>query len=370
MSGVVNAGKPVTGKSFIGRRNELEVILNLLKSGQSVVIIAPRRYGKTSLVLEILRQLNKPEYFTAFVDLFSTPNMRELSLAITAAVLENKKLDQLFSKLKNSALSMIQNAKIKAVIEDFEFLLSYSESHQNTWHLLENSIDFINDFASKHDKKMLCALDEFGDINKFDGSKIIKLFRSKIQRQDYATYIFSGSYESVMNELFIEKRAPFYRFARIITLGSIDKELFLKYYNSELRKQGITYEESDCREILDFTKGHPYYSQLALQQLIISYKVNNILPKPVQLFEELLLVERNYLEKVWDELQRSKENTKVVLAIVSSQTGIYATVKDSKVNVSRSIQKLVGNGFLIKIDGSAPQLSDPLFEYWIKRNVL
>jgi len=109
---------------------------------------------------------------------------------------------------------------------------------------------------------------------------------------------------------------------------------------------------------------------LALQQLIISYKVNNILPKPVQLFEELLLVERNYLEKVWDELQRSKENTKVVLAIVSSQTGIYATLKDSKVNVSRSIQKLVGNGFLIKIDGSAPQLSDPLFEYWIKRNVL
>ena len=158
MSGVVNAGKPVTGKSFIGRRNELEVILNLLKSGQSVVIIAPRRYGKTSLVLEILRQLNKSEYFTAFVDLFSTPNMKELSLAITSAVLENKKLDQLFSKLKNSALSMIQNAKIKAVIEDFEFLLSYSESQQNTWNLLENSIDFINDFAGKHDKKMVCAL--------------------------------------------------------------------------------------------------------------------------------------------------------------------------------------------------------------------
>jgi hypothetical protein len=236
--------------------------------------------------------------------------------------------------------------------------------------MLENSIDFINDFAAKHEKKMVCALDEFGDIKKFDGSKIIKLFRSKIQRQEYATYIFSGSYESVMNELFIERQSPFYRFARIITLGPIDKELFLKHYNSKLRKQGIKYEESDCREILDFTKGHPYYSQLALQQLIISYKVNNILPKPVQLFDELLLVERNYLEKVWDELQRSKENMKVVLAIVSAKTGIYATVKDSKVNVSRSIQKLVGTGFLIKPNGSSPQLSDPLFEYWIKRNVL
>lgn len=370
MSGIVNAGKPVTGRSFIGRKSELEVILNLVKSGQSIVIIAPRRYGKTSLVLEVLRQLKKPYYFTAFVDLFSTPDMGELSLAITGAVLENKKLNQVFSKLKSSALSMIQNAKIKAVVEDFEFLLSFSENQKNQWHLLENSIDFINDYAGKHDKKMVCALDEFGDINKFDGDKIVKLFRSKIQRQEHATYIFSGSYESVMNQLFVEKKAPFYRFARIITLGPIDKTIFLKFYKTELEKQNITFIENDCQEILDFTKGHPYYSQLALQQLIIAYKVNGNLLKPVQLFDELLLIERNYLEKVWDDLQRSKENTKVVMAIISGQPGLYAKFKDSKINVSRSIQKLTGNGFLVKTADGKLQLSDPLFEFWVKRNVL
>lgn len=369
MAGIINAGKPVTGKSFLGRNKEIDLILNMVESGQSVVIIAPRRYGKTSLVLEVLRRLN-PDFYKAFVDLFATPNMEELSLAITNAVLENQKLDKLFTKLKNSAISMIQNAKIKAAIDDFEFLLSFSEKQPNNWQLIESSIDFINDFASKNNKKIVCALDEFGDINKLDGNRIVKLFRSKIQRQEFTSFIFSGSYESVMNQLFVQKQAPFYRFARIITLGPIEKEIFIKHYEIELGRQNINYAESDIAEILEFTQGHPYYSQLALQQLIISFKMNDKIPSPKQLFDELLLVERNYLEKVWDDLQRSKENTKVVLALISSKSGIYSELKNSNINISRSLQKLHGNGFLLKNEAGNYKLSDPLFQHWVIKKVL
>ena len=369
MAGVINAGKPVTGRSFLGRDYELDLILNLIESGQSVVIIAPRRYGKTSLVLEVLRRIN-PDYYTAFVDLFATPNLEEFSVAITNAVLENQKLGKVFSKLKNSAISMIQHAQIKTVIEEFEFLLSFSEKQTNSWQLLENSIDFVNDFALKHKKKMVCVMDEFGDINKFGGDKIVKLFRSKIQQQDLSTYIFSGSYESVMNQLFVEKKAPFYRFARIITLGPIEKKVFQNHYKSELRKQQIAYDDKHISKILDFTQGHPYYSQLALQQLIISFKINNATLSPQKLFDDLLLIERNYLEKVWDELQRSKENTKVVLALISSTNGLYAALKHSNINVSRSLQRLHGNGFLLKSPDTNYKLSDPLFAYWVKKNVL
>jgi AAA+ ATPase superfamily predicted ATPase len=369
MSKLVNAGKPVTGRTFIGRDHELELIQHLVQTGQSVVIIAPRRYGKTSLVLEVLRQLD-PAFYKAFIDLFSIPDLEELSLAITNAVLENKKLDKVFTKLKNSALGLIQNARIKAVIEDFEFLLGFSEKNINAWQLVEESLDFINEFATRNDKQIVCALDEFGDIKKFDGSRIVKLFRSKIQRQEHASYIFSGSYESVMNELFVSKQAPFYRFARIINLGPIEKEHFLKFYMTELKKQGIFYEAADASKLLDYTRGHPYYGQLALQQLIIAHKLEGRTPSPAQTFNELLFVERNYLEKVWDDLQRSKENTRVVLSIISSREGLYADARTKNVNVSRSVQKLLGNGFLMRNEENNIILSDPLFEYWIKRNVL
>ena len=91
---------------------------------------------------------------------------------------------------------------------------------------------------------------------------------------------------------------------------------------------------------------------------------------PKQLFDELLLVERNYLEKVWDDLQRSKENTKVVLALISSKSGIYSSLKNSNINISRSLQKLNGNGFLLKTEDNTYKLSDPLFEHWVKSKVL
>ena len=48
-------GKPVTGKDFIGREEELKLMLQLLSQGQSIMLIDQRRYGKTSLVHEVLR---------------------------------------------------------------------------------------------------------------------------------------------------------------------------------------------------------------------------------------------------------------------------------------------------------------------------
>ena len=53
---MIIAGKPVTGEHLIGRREEITAINQYLDLGQSVVLIAPRRYGKTSLLLETLKQ--------------------------------------------------------------------------------------------------------------------------------------------------------------------------------------------------------------------------------------------------------------------------------------------------------------------------
>ena len=47
----LHVGNPVTGKSFIGRGDEINYIVELIGLGQNIVLIAPRRYGKSSLVL-------------------------------------------------------------------------------------------------------------------------------------------------------------------------------------------------------------------------------------------------------------------------------------------------------------------------------
>lgn len=126
----INVGKPVLGSNFIGRQDELNYLTKLIQMNQNVVIIAPRRYGKTSLILEALRQLENEKLYSAFIDIFSTPTLESLSSEITKAVLKNHKLDEIFAKSKNSALAMIQNLKLKTVVEDFEFILGFPEKRK------------------------------------------------------------------------------------------------------------------------------------------------------------------------------------------------------------------------------------------------
>jgi AAA+ ATPase superfamily predicted ATPase len=106
---IVQAGKPASGHNFIGREQEVKIISQLLSMGQSVVLIAPRRFGKTSLVLEILRKMKSPDLYTAYVDVFSSPTIELLSTQIIEAVLKNHKLDKIFTKSRNSAIAMMKN---------------------------------------------------------------------------------------------------------------------------------------------------------------------------------------------------------------------------------------------------------------------
>ena len=60
----IHVGKPVIGKDLIGREEEIKLIMQTVLEGQSVVLIAPRRFGKTSLLLEALRRLKNKAYYT------------------------------------------------------------------------------------------------------------------------------------------------------------------------------------------------------------------------------------------------------------------------------------------------------------------
>jgi len=366
----IQAGNPVTGTDFIGREDEINQIISFLKMGQSVVILAPRRFGKTSLVLEILSRLGSSKNYTAFVDVFSSPTIPLLSTHIIESVLKNHKLDRIFTKSRHSALAMIKNVNLKTVLDDFEFILGFAEREPDRWQMLGESIDFVDNFAIKHNKAMYCAFDEFGDIKKLNGDKITKLFRSKIQQHKQSAYLFSGSYESVMNTIFVDKSSPFYRFARIIRLGFIDKDAFKAKYQYYFDSYKINYKDKFINKILNFTQGHPYYSQLALQETIIFHTLNLRLPKFSELQNILENTERSYLEKTWEDVSKKRENVLALLALSKSGEKVYSVLQNQGINAYRALQSLLSTGLISKTKGNGYHLNDPLLEVWIRKNIL
>lgn len=368
----IQAGKPVTGRDLIGREKEVALVSELLQQGQSVVLIAPRRFGKTSIVLEVLRRLKNQGHFTAYVDIFAVPGIRHLSEQITSSVLANKKLEKTFRDIRKNIGQVVKNVELKQVVEDFEFILKYTSPDSDEWELLSESIDFIDNFTGKYRKDIFCGLDEFGDIDKLDGDNIVKLFRSKIQVQQNSAYIFSGSSESMMDSLFARKNAPFYRLARIIELGYIHKDAFRKYLENAFRRTGIKAGPGVIDEILEFTKGHPYYTQLILQHI---YVTQTLSAKPLSfnmktILEELLVAEKNYLEKLWEEISARKEHRMVTMKIAEGAGSVYAELDHKSINVARTLKALRGSGYVLKSEKGRYELADPLFRHWIREKVL
>ncbi len=363
---MTHPGKPATGKDFIGRDKELALIMEYLKLGQSIVLLAPRRFGKTSLVLEVLERLHKQGLFTAFVDIFTNPGMDMLSANITGEVLKNHKLNFHFHKAKTSALELLKNVKLKALLNDFEFIAGFADKNRNNWELIAESIDFVNAFSEKHNKTMVCAYDEFGDITKFDKKdELVKLFRSKIQQHRNSTYIFSGSHESVMQAMFVTRESPFYRMARIVHLSYLEKDALIKHLQRRFMEAEINCPDDFPEQIAAITHCHPYYAQLAFQQTILHSVFYKKLPSINELLKQLITVEKDYLEKVWEDVYTRREHVLTLKALAQGSENIYGRLKTSNINVARALKNLEGMGLVFRSENGQPFIADPIFNQWI-----
>ena len=359
-------GVPVTGDDFAGRAEELTRIKYSLQNGQSIVLIAPRRFGKTSLILTVLEELQRRGFYVADVDLFTIISKERLAETIVEKILENKKVSNIVGRIKKGISQTFRNIEIRQVIEDYEIVLKFAEPHVDADELLETALDFPQKFAEKEERDIYFFYDEFGEVAKLDGEPLIKLMRGKFQRHSHVCYIFAGSHESLMKELFTKQKSAFYKFARVIYLEEIAFSDFTNYIRRRFKQEGISIPDEAIKGILEKTRGHPYYTQLLCGSVhyLIADRKKVVETKDVEeSYEDALISERTYLEKMWEELTPTQLET--LFRVVSSES-LYSN--EAKINVARSVQSLLLKGILKKTGRGKYRIIDPFFEEFLRRN--
>lgn len=96
------------------------------------------------------------------------------------------------------------------------------------------------------------------------------------------------------------------------------------------------------------TKAHPYYTQLAFQQVVLANALDGGPPSEKKLLARLLAVEKDYIEKVWEDISTNKEYVETLLAVSKGGYNIYQRLKPTRINIARSLKKLEGMGILFK----------------------
>ena len=125
----------------------------------------------------------------------------------------------------------------------------------------------IFDYLEHSGKECYIAIDEFQQITEYPEKGVEGLLRSYIQFLPHVHFIFSGSKQHLMNEIFSSVKRPFYRSTEKMTLQTIAKEAYSRFARDWMKRGNKQLDEDVFDEIYERFGGHTWYVQYILNRL-------------------------------------------------------------------------------------------------------
>jgi len=346
-------GSIVEGDFFTDRTEDLAKAIQIIESSNHLILISPRRYGKTSLIQKAVSTLNRP---TISLNLQLVTTVSDFATELLKRVLGIYPFEKIKHFLKNFRIA--PTISINPQLNTFDVSFSPSSSAKP---IVEDVFTLIETLGKKG-KKPIVVLDEFQEIRDIDKS-LDKQLRSVIQLHQCVNYVFMGSQESLMREIFERKKSPFYHFGTLQTLDVIpysDFEEFLKAGFFLLHKKTAN---TIAKNILSLTRQHPYYTQM------LAFHHFNALcrDKKSTLQDVFMSIVREHdidYERLWINLNR--KDRELILELIYIEKGLKSG-KNNQIPTSTrysAYKRLLQNGYLIQTK-EGYRVEDPFFASWI-----
>jgi len=362
-------GGPVSEKDIVDREDFLVSLGTRLSEDHSIMLAGPRRIGKTSLALEVLRRLKIKDNYVAFVDLFRYNTKRELALAIIDACLENRSgISRTTVAMKEGLKKITGAAKLTAKVQDLEVAFGLPGESRSDDELLTYALQLPEILAKKDKKHIVVVFDEFQEIIRIAGEDILKIMRSYFQRQEGVAYLFLGSKEGMMNTIFADKRQAFYRFATILPIPPIPTEAWKEYLSRKFLEQRIAVNDSSISEILVFSGGHPQDTMLLCSEvyyaLLEAGEENLTLDFVRTGYTRALLTLSPVFDELLDELGKTT-NIRHVLIGLAKGSHVYSGYKGNPNEIKRAIDMLLEKAVIIKYDRGSYYFVEPMLKDYL-----
>ena len=201
----------VTGKIdpayFCDREEESVRLIRSLDNGNNLVIISPRRMGKTGLIQFCYENYDRIRTVSTILH---TSSLREFTYTLGKEIYEtllprSKRMTQLFMQTLKSISGKFGFDPLSN-IPTFSLELGDIDRPEYT-------LDEIFVYLAKADKPCIIAIDEFQQIAKYPEKNIEALFRTHIQKINNCHFIFAGSERHMMQNMFVSASRPFYHSA-------------------------------------------------------------------------------------------------------------------------------------------------------------
>jgi len=268
-------GGEVSGYQFYDRSETAELLRKRLLAGASnIVMFAPRRYGKTSLVAKVLRMLNEADGIPSLMfDLSMVPTLsrfcEEYVNAVYAMVGGRQEVAHRaigFLANCNPSLSLGLGNAVKIRL-DFRGVLTETS--------ISEVLDLPERLAEELGTTPVIAFDEFQEVSEISREFALeKIFRSRIQKHQRVRYLFFGSKAHLLERMFSDRARPFYNAALAMPLSRPPEEESREFIRSHFADAGIHVADEEVKAIVRASDNIPYYLQ-AISSLVFEAVVQS-----------------------------------------------------------------------------------------------
>jgi len=369
-------GKVVRGESFADREAEIKELMADIQSSQNVVIFSPRRYGKTSLVLEVLDRAREQGILAVYLDLFKVTSEEGFiaDYAKEVARLEPGGIRSMLRNLRELFPRLVPKVVLKSEKAGVEVEFEFDPRGERA-PLLDDLFDVVATIVTKRGGRAAVVFDEFQEIAGWDpAGKAERQMRAHFQLHPNVSYIFMGSKRHLMQGIFQNKNRPFYRFGKHFPLGKIPRNEFSAFIQKRFGESGVQIAPSAISGILNVTGDHPYYTQLLCHILWDSAREERSVAEEdvQQAVQQIFLREAHAFHDVWDMLPLKARQLLVALAKEDRfQAQVYSGdflqkhALGSASSVQRVVSRLITEEILEKVNGGY-HFTDVFFKRWIR----
>jgi hypothetical protein len=368
-------GKLAGETFFTDRDNETSRMITNFKNGINTILISPRRWGKSSLVLHASKLVQKkdPKIVFTYIDLFNIRSEEQFYQVLTKEILKStaSKLEELIANSQKFFKSIIPKFNFSPLPNmDFSIALDWDEVKKQP----EELLNLAENIAIDKKIKIVICIDEFQNISEFENPLAFqKTLRANWQKHQNTSYCLYGSKRHMMTEVFSSYSMPFYKFGDILFLEKIKKEDWIPFIMEKFTQTKKEIHPESAGLIATMVECHPYYvQQLAqLTWLRTAKKCNDT--QVMEAFESLVMQLSLLFQTITDTLTSTQIN--LLHAIInevpklSSKETLYNYKLGTSANVLRIRHSLVFKE-IIDIQNNKIEFLDPVYKYWLAKYYL
>lgn len=250
---------------FCDRTEETEKVIAHLQNGRNITLVSPRKIGKTGLIQHVFHQIKaqNKNAICIYTDIFHTQNQHDLVQTLGRAILQESLTDAK-SKMEK-VLNLFSSWRPTLSIDPLTGTPTVSVSIEPTHP--EYTLKSIFDHLEQTGKEVYVAIDEFQTITDYPETGTEALLRSHIQFLHNTHFIFSGSKQHLMYEIFGSPKRPFFQSTEMMSLSPLHEEIYYAFASHHFKGKNGEITEAVFHHLYQQFDGYTWYVQSVLNRL-------------------------------------------------------------------------------------------------------